>query len=151
MRSDAVQLVFLLFVLVVGAAAECLLPKPFGTGFPILLSAALFAAVRRPVPVFVTFALAAGGAEDALTSLPLMTSPAFFLLAAASVRWSGSRAAVAAVAAPVYQFWLWLWAADPGSGVFLRFVVSVPAGFVTASLVAALLGVLERKAAADVG
>ena len=48
MANDAVVLVSSLLVLVFGAGAEVLLPKALGVGFPVLLTAVQFSAVRRP-------------------------------------------------------------------------------------------------------
>ena len=42
MKSNVVQLVLALMALVLGGAAEELLPKVAGIGFPVLLAAALF-------------------------------------------------------------------------------------------------------------
>ena len=89
MKSNVVQLVLALMALVLGGAAEELLPKVAGIGFPVLLAAALFFAVRRGTAEAVVFALAAGALEDALSALPPGTSPVFFLAAIALARRCG--------------------------------------------------------------
>lgn len=149
MRTDAARIAIAFFALVFGGAAECLLPRFFGVGLPFLLAASLAVAERRPLSRMVLFALAAGAAEDSLSGLPFATSAAFFVLAAAAVKRSGAHLAVASLAYPVYQLWLWLWTAPPGGVVFGRFLAAVPAGLVTALAVPPVLVFLERKAALD--
>ena len=78
MGNSLLQFVFALGVLCLGGAAEDMLPKVAGVGFPVLLSAVLVMATRRPIVPAVLFAVAAGACEDALSSLPLMTSPSTF-------------------------------------------------------------------------
>ena len=72
-----------------GAGAEVLLPKVLGVGFPVLMTAVQFFAVRRPAVSVAMFAIAAGAMEDALSALPPVTSVSYFLGLAALVRWSG--------------------------------------------------------------
>ena len=86
MRTEAVQFVFALLALAFGSAAECLLPKALGVGFPALLAATAFFAPRRGVLPAVCFALVAGAAEDALSGLPFTVSAAFFTMTAAAAR-----------------------------------------------------------------
>ena len=86
MRNSFLALAFSLVVLCLGAGAEELLPKALGVGFPVLLMAAQVVAVRWSLAAAMVFAVAAGGLEDALSSLPPMTSVSFFLLAVALVR-----------------------------------------------------------------
>lgn len=147
MKSDVVQLVFCLLVLAVGGAAEELMPKALGVGFPVLLMAALFLAPRRPALVSALFAMAAGGCEDALSSLPFATSASFFALAAVAVRSSHMSYVAMAVAYPVYHMWLWLWRPGLEGSVFSRVAASVPVGLVTAAVVPAVLYMAERGAA----
>lgn len=149
MRNNAVQIVLALLVLVFGGAAECLLPKMFGIGFPILLSASIAVAVRRPVWSAVFFAFAAGAMEDSLSGLPMATSAAFFLLMTLALRRTAFPPVVAVSAYPVYQLWLWLWSVEVNGSIFIRLLVSVPVGFATLVAVSVLLPFLERKAAVD--
>ena len=46
MKSDIVQIVLALLVLVIGGSAEDILPKIAGVGFPVLMSATVFIASR---------------------------------------------------------------------------------------------------------
>ena len=66
MISDVVQFVVFLLVLVPGVAAEEMLPKVLGVGFPVLLMSVQFVSLRLPLPPSVLFAVAAGAAEDAV-------------------------------------------------------------------------------------
>lgn len=147
MKTDVVQLVFALLSVVLGGAAECLLPKVCGVGFPVLLAASVAMSARRPVRSAAVFALAAGAMEDSLSGLPTATSVAYFLLVVLGSRRIGLPPAVAALAYPVYQLWLWLWSAEVNGGVFIRLLVSVPVGFATVVAVSLLVTHLERKAA----
>lgn len=149
MKNNAVRLVFVVVTLILGAAAEELLPKLLDVGFPVLLAAAVFFAPRRSVAIPVLFALAAGGAEDALSSLPYFTSATYFLLAAAVIHLTGLPYVIAPFVYPVYQLWLCLWATDLSGSVFTRFLVAFPVGVVTIAAVAGLLGQAGRKAAFD--
>ena len=147
MKSDVVQLVFCLLVLALGGAVEDLMPKVLGVGFPVLLMSALFLAPRRPALVSALFALAAGGCEDSLSSLPFATSASFFSLAAVSVRSSRMSYVAMAVAYPAYQTWLWLWRPGIEGSVFSHVAASVPVGILTAAVVSAVLYMSERGAA----
>ena len=93
MKTDFIKLVLALIVLVIGGAAEEILPKVAGVGWPVLMASSLFFAMRRGVPEMVMFAIAAGAFEDALCSLPAATSSSFFLAAAALIK--GGHAAKA--------------------------------------------------------
>ena len=148
MRSDVVRFAFLLLVLVFGASLECVLPRLPGAGFPVLLSAVLVFAARRPIGVAAGFAVAAGFVEDSLSTLPFATSVACYLMMTAAVRAGVSRTVAAVFAYPLYQLWLWAWVPDSG-GVFARVLLAFPAGFVTAVATASVVVDLERKAAAD--
>ena len=86
MKKDLVQLVYSIFVLVVSCAAEELLPPVFGVGVPVLLSASVYFALNRTPVVGLLFALAAGAAEDSLSSLPLAASLSCFVVACALLR-----------------------------------------------------------------
>lgn len=135
--------------LVFGAAAEELLPKALGVGFPVLLAALPVMATRPPAALPVLFALAAGAMEDSISSLPFMTSSSFFLLAVVLARWTHLPAVVAAVAFPAYQVWLCIWVAGLQGGVPGRLLFSVPLGIIAYGVVSTVLAVAERKAAVD--
>lgn len=150
MKSNVVQLVLALMALVLGGAAEELLPKVAGIGFPVLLAAALFFAVRRGTAEAVVFALAAGALEDALSALPPGTSPVFFLAAIALARRCGFPHSAHIMFFPAYQLWLTLWFEGATAGVFVRMLASVPAGWLAASAAGAALAWAQRKAAIDV-
>ena len=147
MKKDLAQIVFALMVLVFGGALEDILPKFIGVGFPFLLMSAIFIAPRRGVVSAVLFAIAAGGCEDSLSSLPFAASVCFFTIAALAARTVHVSFVVMAVAYPLYQTWLWLWRGAGDGGVFGRFAAAVPLGLVTAVAVSAALFWLERLAA----
>lgn len=135
--------------LVFGAAAEDLLPKIFGLGFPILLASTVFFAPRRSIIIPVLFALAAGGAEDSLSALPYLTSASYFIFVAALIHLTGLTYVFAPFVYPVYVLWLCLWTPDFGGSVFMRFLVAFPIGVVTISVMAALLNRIAQRAALD--
>ena len=140
---------FSLVVLCFGAGAEELMPKILGVGFPVLLASVQVMAVRGPLPVAMLFAVCAGGFEDALSSLPPMTSVSFFLLAMALVRRVDMPCAAALLTYPAYQVWLSAWTGGLGGGVFGRILVSVPVGVVTAFAVGWAICMAERRTAID--
>ena len=82
MKSDFAKIVYCAAILAAGCAAEELLPKFLGAGFPVLLAATVFLSARSGIFAAVAFAIAAGAAEDAVSSLPVATSACFFTLAA---------------------------------------------------------------------
>ena len=149
MANSVTVLVLSILVLVLGAGVETLMPKFLGVGFPVLMSAVQFAAVRRPVATVVLFALAAGAMEDALSSLPAATSASYFLGLAALVRWSGMPRAAALFSYPVYQLWVFIWTGSSGGGVFGHVLLALPVGIATALAVELVLGWAGRKAAVD--
>lgn len=149
MLNKRIQLAIAVLVLVFAAAGEELLPPAFGVGVPLLLAGTVATARRRPVTTAVFFAVAAGAFEDAISSLPPLTSVGFFLFAALA---AGSRLtpATALLAAyPLYQLWLCVWIADTGGGVFLRTLAALPVGAATFVAVGALLFLVDRKAGVD--
>lgn len=147
--SSAIRLILALMIFVFGAAAEDLLPKVFGVGFPILLAASVFFAPRRSIALPVMFALAAGGAEDAISSLPYFTSASYFLLVVAVIHLTGIPYVIAPFVYPVYMLWLCLWSPDFGGNVFMHFLVAIPVGVLTMGAVAYLLQILCGRAAVD--
>ena len=143
MRNSLLVLAFSLVVLCLGAGAEELLPKLLGVGFPVLLASVQVVAVRGPLAAVMIFAVAAGGMEDALSSLPPMTSVSFFLLAMAFARRADLPRAASMLTYPAYQVWLSAWTGGLGGGVFGRILVSL----VTAFAVGWIIRMAERRAA----
>ncbi len=138
--------------LVLGAAAEELFPKALGVGFPFLLAGVPFFADKRPIALPILYALGAGAAEDALSSLPPLASASFFLFLAALVRWTPFRNPILALAYPVYQVWLGIWCVHVQGGVFGRVIVAFPAGAAAFLAMTGLLAFLaDRAAAHEVG
>ena len=148
MKSDFVQLTFALVVLLVGAAAEELLPAVSGVGFPVLLAALPFAA-RRSVPLMLVLAVLFGAMEDALAALPFATSIGYFVLVAFLARGLSSAASTAALAYPAYQLWLWLWVPGLGGSVFVRTALAFPMGALTVFAADFAIARMERGFAID--
>lgn len=148
-KNNVPDLVFAVLVLVLCACAEELLPKFLSVGFPVLFAASHHFAARRPALFTVLFAIAAGAMEDAISSLPAMTSVSSFLLTALFVRWVGFSRVTTALTFACYQVWLSVWQSALGGGVFTRLLVSVPIGLMTALSVEWVLTSLERKAAVN--
>lgn len=149
MLGRVVQFVLAVLVLVSGAALEDLLPRVLGVGIPVLLMSALFLAVRQAGSSALAFAVVAGAVEDALSSLPPMTSASYFLAVAFLVRRFGAVGFVPALAYAGYQVWLSVWVVSIGGDVFKRIVLACPVGLVSAFAVGWALAWLYRKAAAD--
>lgn len=147
MRNDALQLVLFVLVLVLGAGCEELLPRFWGVGFPVLLSAVAFFSVRGRLTAALLFAIAAGAVEDSISALPPMTSVTYFLLVAAVMRQSEILRPVGCLAWPGYQLWLAVWSG--GLNVYTRILVAIPIGLLTAFAVAGILSGTMRKAALD--
>ena len=147
MIGEFTRLVLTVFVLVLGAAAEELLPKFFGVGFPVLLAAVSPLLVRCTRAEGLAFAAAAGAMEEALSSLPPMSGVSFFLAVAVLARRCGFPGLVSGLAYPIYQIWLSVWFASIGGGVFGRVLLAFPIGFLTAVAVQAAMDWLCRKAA----
>lgn len=149
MSKDLVQLSIGLMALVFGAAAEELLPKFLGVGFPFLLMATVYMAAKRaPWPMFL-FAVGAGALEDGLSSLPFAASIAFFALCAAFLYWTDLTRCTFAFAFPTYQLWLRMWSGGLDGGVFARLLLSIPVGLATAGVTWVVLEWLDRKGALD--
>ena len=137
-------------VLVFGGAAEELLPRFLGVGFPVLLAASQWFAVRRCGAIQpLLFALAAGAMEDALSSLPAMTGSGFFVLWAAAVRWVRLPRGAMLLAYPIFQVWLYLWVAGLQGGIFNRLLLALPLGLATEFAAGAALVWVAGKAAID--
>ena len=150
MRDNLIQLAFWSFVLLFGAALEELMPKFFGVGFPVLLVAVqLVACGRVPIALSVALAVGAGALEDALSGLPPMTTASYFVLVVVLVRGFGFPRAAAALTYPCYQLWLSIWAGGLGGSIYVRLLLSLPIGLLTAAAVGILVTWLNGKAAID--
>ena len=150
MKNNLLQLAFGLVVLVLGGGLEEFLPKVLGVGFPVLLTATQFWALRAKSSLqAVLFALLAGAFEDALSSLPPMTSVSFFPMSALFVRQVGFPRAVTALTYSAYQLWLLIWTSVPGGEIFNRLLLSVPVGMLTAWAVGAALTWIRTEGAID--
>ena len=149
MINDLVRFALAALVIVSGAAAEDLLPKVFGVGFPVLLASVPFMAGRFGRLEGMAFAVAAGAMEEALSCLPPMAGVSFFLALALLVRQIGLVWSLAMLFYPVYQVWLAVWLAGIGGEVFGRILISIPVGALTALAVGAAVNALCRKAAVD--
>jgi hypothetical protein len=148
-KNEIVQLVLTILALVLGCAAEELLPKVSGVGFPVQMAATVFYASKRRVSVSVGFAIAAGAAEDAISGLPPATSVSFFLAVVALARWSEFPNGALVMAYPLYQGWLRLWSGVAYGSFFNRALVAIPFGIATAVATWAVLSLAERSAAID--
>ena len=150
MKDNLLQLAFWSIVLLFGAALEELLPKFFGVGFPVLLVAVQLAAFGRlPISLAVVLAVAAGALEDALSGLPAMTTASYLVLVVALVRNFGFPCAAAALTYPCYQLWLSIWEGGLGGGIYVRLLLSLPVGLLTAAAVGIAVTWLNGKAAID--
>ena len=151
MKDSLVTFSFWVMVLLLAAAAEETLPHILGVGFPVLMATVLVQAKGKDRPLLSTllFVLAAGALEDALSSLPAMTSASAFLLLALFVRCTGMPWAAAVFAYPCYELWLEVWTGGLGGGIFNRLLLALPIGFVTSFAADAVIGWAGRKAAVD--
>ena len=149
MGNSLLHLVYCVLLLVVGGAAEDLLPRVLGVGFPVLLAAALHVARRGTAFESAAFAVAAGAFEDALGGLPTAASASYFLLAAWAARRVWFPDAAAAFAYPCYFVWLWAWTGTVGGEIFGRLLASFPVGLATSSAVEFVCSWAERGAALD--
>lgn len=151
MKDSLVSFSFWVMVLLLAAAAEETLPHILGVGFPVLMATVLVQAKGKDRPLLSTllFVLAAGALEDALSSLPAMTSASAFLLLALFVRCTGMPWAAAVFAYPCYELWLEVWTGGLGGGIFNRLLLALPIGFATSFAADAVIGWAGRKAAVD--
>ncbi len=150
MKKDLVQLVLAFLALVFGGALEDFLPKGLGVGWPFLLSATAYYAVRRTPLAGILFAIAAGATEDALAGLPAVLSIGFFTLLGGLLRGFKLSVFAALPAFCVYQIWLWIWLGSSlGGNIFSRLLVSLPVGALTLVVTVPVLSWLDGKAAVD--
>ena len=145
--NSALQFVFSLLILCIGAAVEEMMPKIFCVGFPVLLAALVAFAPKQALVPAVLFAISAGAVEDSLSSLPLMTSISFFLIVVLVLRRFELPYVAPVIAYPAYQIWIAAWVGGVGASVFLRFLIAIPVGIATVSFVGWLVGIAERSAA----
>jgi len=151
-KTDAVSYVFAFFALVVLAAFQELIPAFGGCRPPLLLTAALYAAVRSE-PLRAGFILLlAAFFEDALASFPILCSPIFFLAAGLLARHLVRHSAIwiTAVIAPAAEIWYAFWglyaADDP---VLVRALAAAPLGALAAAALFPVLDALKRAAGVD--
>ena len=133
-------------ILVIGGAAEELLPKVLGVGFPILMAAVQYRAVKRPIVELVAFAVAAGIMEDSLCSLPIGANISYFLIVALAVKFVDLPRFAAVLTYPIYQLWLVVWAPACQGNIYARLALSLPIGTITAFAVITALLLIERGA-----
>lgn len=145
MKSEFSLLVFAIIVLILGGAAEELLPKPFEVGFPFLFCATIWFAYRTTHVASFIFALAVGTAEDALSGLPFMMSASYFVLATAVIRILRLPTVVAPLLYFGYQFWLWLWVVSLQGNLFMRSLLALPIGAGTMLVVTTVLDYVQRE------
>lgn len=150
MKREFVHFTIAAAALVFGGAAEEMLPRLFGAGVPLLFAFAVYFALRRTRGYALAFAVAAGAAEDALSSLPFATSVGFFVPAAAAFGVFRLPMSAIAVFYPFYQVWLWLWTgvADGGDW-WARAVAAVPLALAAMALAAGAVRWAERKGGLD--
>ena len=165
MRNEVVQTVFFLFVLVLAAAAQDLLPSWGGVKPPLLAAVAVYLAVTRRAPAAILGALAAGGFGDALSGLPGFCTAGFLLvvyLFARAFRRTADLGAPSALlgalllacAAPCGEVWTWIWTGRPWAGpvaghLFLAAVAGFAAGLVVFLLVGWTEGLAGARAEPD--
>lgn len=150
MKNSRLQLLLAILTLIVASALEEILPKFFGVGAPLLLMATVYAAVKRPLAPAVIFAVAAGAAEDAISSLPMMTSVSYFALLSLLTHWAKEPWSVAILGYVMYQFWLLVWLKWGTIGnVFARALMAIPVALVTAFAVSFVLNLTVRGVALE--
>lgn len=128
MKDEVVQFLFILVAIVIAAAAEELLPSFFGVGFPLLLSAVMVLASRVNVLPGVMAAVAAGAFEDALSSLPPMTSICFFTIAALVSRKAYFPRSFLLAVFPAYAVWVGMCGMNSIGDTFVSLLLSLPFG-----------------------
>jgi hypothetical protein len=148
-KSEFIKVLIGLAAIIVGGAAEEILPKAAEVGVPLLMASSVFMAMKLQVQATVMFAIAAGAVEDALSGLPPATSSSFFLAVAALARWSEFPRGALVMAYPLYQWWLWVWTGGAYGVLFNRMLVALPMGLVSAFAAWTALAWLERRAAVD--
>lgn len=149
MKDEVVQFVFILVAIVIAAAAEELLPSFFGIGFPVLLSVVMLIASRVNVLPGVMSAVAAGAFEDALSSLPPMSSICFFTIAALVSRKAYFPRPFLLAVFPAYAVWTSMCKAGPIGDALVSLMLSLPLGAVAFVIVLLVLTWAGGKAGFD--
>ena len=144
-KNEVFQLIFELMTLVLGSAAEEMLPKFAGIGIPVLLAAVQYSAVDRPLGASLLFAFMAGVFEDAICSLPFGASVSYFLFLSVLVRFADLPRTAALLIYPAYQMYLLVWVPSLQGNIFIRLLASIPVGVLTVFFVVVLLTFLEKK------
>lgn len=147
--NKRIQLIIAIMTVVVATALEELVPPFFFVGMPFLLASVMIVAPKRSAIAVVFFAVAAGSCEDAVSSLPPLTSVGFFLAAAFAVRNVPTPKVLSYIAYPLYQLYLAVWIADLNGGVFVRTFSAFFAGALAVALTTPALSWLDRKAGVD--
>jgi len=148
-QGNALQLLFDVLVLVTSLALEELTPKFGGIGLPLLLVASATLASRRSLIMAVLFGLAAGGAEDAVSALPVMLSTSYFLGISLWARYRQLPRVSWILMYPGYQLWLGLWTSGIGGSIFSRLLMALVLGVPVLLALPAVVRFLERKAGVD--
>lgn len=149
MKSEVVQFVFIVIAIVVSAAAEELLPSSFGVGVPLLQAMVMVMATRMKVLPGVMTAVGAGFFEDALSSLPPMTSVCFFVIAALLSRKRYFPSPFLLLLFPLFEFWTGLCILGRREDLFVRLLAAVPLGGAALWIQGMALGWSCRKAGLD--
>ena len=115
MKSSAVQIVFALLALVLGAAVQDMFPPFGGVKPPLLAILSIYATLRRPFTAAIAASVSAGALADALGGVPAGCNIAFFAALACLVRAIRGAAcgmplplaglATAALVAPLLELW----------------------------------------------
>lgn len=149
MKDEFVQFVFILIALVVSAAAEEILPAFAGVGIPLLMALVMVTAPRMGVLPGVITAVGAGAFEDALASLPPMTSVCFFVIVALLSRREYFPRMFLIAAFPLFEIWSGLCVFGPMGDLFVRVLVSLPLGAAALAVQGVALDWAGRRAGID--
>ena len=167
MRSNAVQITFFAFALVLAAALQDMSPAVCGAKVALLQAVAFRVALTRKLVPALVCALAAGGICDALSRLPGFCTSGFLLSVGVAValvrgtdrveRRQGRRggsdrkvnsalvaACLFAAVAPAGEIWtrMWLWRID--STLVLALAFAAFSGFLAELVAFWLMDLLER-------
>lgn len=146
-KNKRLHFLFSILVLILASTLEDVLPRIFGVGFPILLMVTLSFAVKKPMTLAVIFAVAAGASEDAISSLPMMTSVSFFVVMALLTRWAKAPILMSILGCALYQFWIMVWLVNIGGNVFVRSLAAIPISGLTILLILPILRLVEKGVA----
>ena len=149
MKTDLVRFLLPLSALIAAAALEEAFSGVGAAGLPWLVTAAAVFAELRPRSEAVFFALLAGAAEDALSSLPPGTTSCFLALAALALSSLPEKRFTPLAVYPLYQLWLAVWTDLAAGELWLRVPLSALLAAAALFTVRPLLAVLERRLVAD--